>query len=112
MSDNAPGLAKKSCADCAGELAKLTTQQVDDFMTQVPGWRAEGDFLRKTFEFKDFLSAMAFLNKVAEVAEAEGHHPDFRLHSWNKVDFEIQTHDIGGLSVNDFIVAAKIDQVA
>lgn len=112
MSENNQDLAKMSCAGCAGELSKLTTEQVDNLMPQLPGWRAEGDFLRKTFEFKDFVTAMAFLNKVAEVAEAEGHHPDFRLHSWNKVDFEIQTHDIGGLSENDFIVAAKIDQVA
>ena len=112
MAENTPELTKKTCVSCEGGIPKLSTEEVDNLMGQVPGWSAEGDFLRKTFEFKDFLAAMAFLNKVAEVAEAEAHHPDFRLHSWNKVDFEIQTHDIGGLSENDFILAAKIDQVA
>lgn len=112
MSDNPSKLTEKKCAPCEGGASKLTTEQVDNLMPQIPGWRAEGDFLLRTFEFKDFKAAMAFLNQVADIAEAEGHHPDFRLHGWNKVDFEIQTHDVGGLSENDFILAAKIDEVA
>ena len=78
----------------------------------VPLWSlAEGDTrLERRFEFKDFLQAMEFVNRVAGIAEAEGHHPDIAIH-WNKVDLVLWTHSIGGLHENDFIVAAKIDRL-
>ena len=73
-------------------------------------WTLKNGHLYKKFKFKNFLEAMKFVNKVAEIAENEGHHPDFCVH-YNKVEIEIWTHAINGLSENDFIVAAKIDKV-
>ena len=102
-------LARKKCVPCEGGVPKLTADETAGFLKQVTGWTAGGDRIRKSWVFRDFLAAMAFLNEVARIAEAEGHHPDFALHSWNKVDVAIWTHAIGGLSRNDFILAAKID---
>ena len=101
-------LASKKCVPCKGSEHKLKPDQVQTLLRQLKSWEAKDDKLTKTFTFKDFVTAMEFLNRVAEVAEAEGHHPDFSVH-YNRVDFTIFTHDVGGLSENDFIVAAKID---
>jgi 4a-hydroxytetrahydrobiopterin dehydratase len=90
---------------------KLEPQRVQSLLGELPGWQAEGDRLRKLFKFKDFVKAMAFLNSVAQIAESEQHHPDFAVH-YNEVDFTIWTHTVGGLSENDFILAAKIDRAA
>ena len=105
-------LRTMKCVPCEGGVPKLTREESDGFLRQVDGWSLEGDErIRKTFTFRDFVTAMAFLNEVAGIAEGEGHHPDFCVH-WNKVDFSIWTHAIGGLSRNDFILAAKIDAAA
>jgi 4a-hydroxytetrahydrobiopterin dehydratase len=79
---------------------------------RVPAWSlAEaGTRLQRRFEFRDFVEAMKFVNRVADIAEAEGHHPDIAIH-WNKVDLTLWTHKIGGLHVNDFILAARIDRL-
>jgi len=76
----------------------------------VPGWtlREESTRLSRRFEFKDFKKAIEFVNRVAEIAEEQGHHPDIAIH-WNKVDLVLWTHKIGGLHENDFILAAKVD---
>ncbi|HVS79824.1 MAG TPA: 4a-hydroxytetrahydrobiopterin dehydratase [Candidatus Paceibacterota bacterium] len=74
------------------------------------GWKlVDNKEIRKEFAFKDFPEALAFVNKVGAIAETEGHHPNIFLHDWNKVDLTLSTHAIGGLSENDFILAAKID---
>lgn len=79
-------------------------------LAQLSGWSVhEEREIVKEFKFKNFKEALLFVNKVGEVAESEGHHPDILLHSWNKVKVVLSTHSIGGLSLNDFIVAAKID---
>lgn len=104
-------LTTRRCVPCEGGVPKLEEPAIRDLLRQVEGWEAKDDRVRKRFTFADFRAAMAFLNRVADVAEEEGHHPDFRV-SWNKVDFEIWTHAIGGLSENDFILAAKIDRLA
>jgi len=101
-------LAKRKCVELKQGHPKLGADQVRELLGQVSGWDAQGDRLKKTFTFKDFVTAMEFLNRVAEVAESEQHHPDFSVH-YNKVDFLIWTHTVGGLSENDFILAAKID---
>ncbi len=83
------------------------------YIGQLPGWRlVSGDPLKivRQLRFKDFAQAMNFVGRVAEVSEAEGHHPDFCV-SWNRVKLELFTHTIGGLSENDFILAAKINQL-
>jgi 4a-hydroxytetrahydrobiopterin dehydratase len=75
------------------------------------GWRVERDHhLSKLYEFPDFVSALAFVNRVGELAEKNGHHPDVHL-SWGKVRIELWTHKIDGLSESDFVLAAKCDQV-
>lgn len=100
---------QKRCVPCEGGVKPLKPAVAKQFLKEIPGWKIHwGKKLTKRFEFKNFLEAMKFLNRVANVAEEEGHHPDFSVH-YNKVDFVIWTHAIGGLSDNDFIVASKID---
>jgi len=72
-------------------------------------WRQEGDALVRDFKFKDFAEAMAFVNKVAEVAEQRNHHPDILVHGWNNVRLTLSTHSQGGLTESDFRMAAQFD---
>jgi 4a-hydroxytetrahydrobiopterin dehydratase len=102
-------LKKKKCVPCEGGIPRLNPEQVKEYLQQIPGWETQDDKIHKGFKFKNFLEAMAFVNRMAEIAEAEGHHPDFAVH-YNKVDVTIWTHAIGGLSENDFILAAKVDE--
>jgi len=101
-------LTERKCVPCEGGVPKLREDEIAELLGQVEGWTAKDDKLHKRFVFADFMAAMRFLNRVADLAENEGHHPDFCVH-YNKVDFTIYTHAIGGLSTNDFILAAKID---
>jgi 4a-hydroxytetrahydrobiopterin dehydratase len=112
-------LTEKRCVPCEGGTPPLDDAATTLLLGEVDGWRradapssenAEKNEPRisKQFRFEDFLGAMAFLNKMAAIAEAEGHHPDFCVH-YNRVDVTLWTHSVGGLSENDFIVAAKVD---
>ena len=109
-------LTEKHCVPCEGGTPTLDDASVTKMLGQVAGWtvRAEqpgekaGSRITKRVKFKDFVAAMAFLDKLAVIAEAEGHHPDFCVH-YNQVDFTLWTHAVGGLSENDFILASKID---
>jgi 4a-hydroxytetrahydrobiopterin dehydratase len=103
-------LATKRCVPCEGGVPKLDAARVSQLLSEVDGWQAQDDKLHKTFLFEGFLAGMAFLGRVAELAEKEQHHPDFCVH-YNRVDFTIWTHAVGGLSENDFILAAKIDKL-
>ena len=105
-------LARKSCVPCRGGLPPIEEREARELLRLTPLWSlAEGGKrLTRTFEFADFKGAMEFVNRVAEVAEAEGHHPDIAIH-WNRVDLVLWTHKIGGLHENDFILAAKIDRL-
>jgi len=104
-------LTSKKCEPCEGGIPPLDREHFSGYLDEVPEWRVqEGDkAIARELKFKDFAAAMALVNKVAALAEEEGHHPDIDLHGWNKVTFTLSTHAIGGLSVNDFILAAKID---
>jgi 4a-hydroxytetrahydrobiopterin dehydratase len=104
-------LKTKRCIPCEGGVPKLNADQISDLSKQLKGWEVRGEKLHKTLKFKDFVEAMAFLNRLADVAEAEGHHPDFSVH-YNVVDVTIWTHAIDGLSENDFILAAKLDDLS
>ena len=104
-------LAKRKCVPCEKGDPKLGADQVRELLGKVRGWQARDDKIHKTFSFKDFVTAMEFLNRVAEVAESEGHHPDLCVH-YSRVDFTVVTHAVGGLSEHDFILAAKIDALA
>ena len=104
------GLRDKKCVPCEGGVAPLSKTETKRLLGQVRGWTEQRRKLRRTLTFGDFRGAMAFVNRVAEIAEEEGHHPDFCVH-YSRVDFTVWTHAIGGLSENDFILAAKIDAI-
>lgn len=111
MNDKSQCLIDKKCVPCEGGVPVLTDSEEDRFAPMVPEWALNREGVHRItrrYEFKDFVEAMAFINKVADVAEDEGHHPNIAV-SWNRVDLELFTHAIDGLSENDFIVAAKID---
>jgi 4a-hydroxytetrahydrobiopterin dehydratase len=105
-------LASRHCVACRGGTPPLSEKEARALLPGVPLWSlAEGSTrLTRRFEFRDFVQAMEFVNRVAEIAESEGHHPDIAIH-WNKVDLVLWTHAIGGLHENDFIVAAKVDRL-
>ena len=101
-------LTQKRCVPCEGGVPSLAKEEVERLLAQVSGWSFSGKWITKEFKFKNFVEAMKFVNRVADIAEAEGHHPDIHIH-YNRVRFDIWTHAIDGLSENDFILAAKID---
>src|SRR3989344_722437 len=104
-------LLNKKCVSCEGKGIKpFTRMQAGKYMSQVLGWALDSDAkqISKEFKFKDFIGAINFVNNVADIAESEGHHPDIKI-NYNKVLLNLSTHAIGGLSENDFILAAKVD---
>src|SRR5262249_35240549 len=106
-------LPRKPCVPCEGGIAALTPQQPREFLPGVPTWRITGDGkrLRREWRVQDFVTALDFFNRVGQIAEKEDHHPDLHLTGYRDVVIEIGTHAIDGLSENDFILAAKIDQL-
>jgi 4a-hydroxytetrahydrobiopterin dehydratase len=107
-------LDQKHCVPCEGGVLPLTSEEIQPFMKQVNGWIAISNnmAIEKQFVFKNFKEALAFVNAAGAIAEEEGHHPDLHLQNWNKVTVTLSTHAIGGLSENDFILAAKIDKIS
>jgi 4a-hydroxytetrahydrobiopterin dehydratase len=99
---------KKRCVPCEGGAPRLERVQVDEWLRTVDGWSHGDDRLLKRFRFRDFQAAMRFVNSMAALAEEEGHHPDFAV-QYATVDVKLWTHAAGGLTENDFILAAKID---
>ena len=110
---NATELTKKHCVPCEGGVPVLKPDQVRELLGKVPGWELSDDGKRiwRQWRLSNFVACLGFFNKVGEIAEAEGHHPDLHLTGYRNARIEITTHAIGGLSENDFILAAKIDQV-
>ena len=107
----ADDLASKVCVPCRGGVPPLTEEQQAPLLAQLEGWRVvDNHHLAKKYEFPDFVKALAFVNRVGEVAEENGHHPDLYL-TWGKVGIEIYTHKINGLTESDFVLAAKCDKV-
>ena len=103
-------LAKSKCVPCRAGAPKLTTEQAEEMLEEVPMWTLKDNAIEREFKFKDFREAIDFINKVAGIAEEQDHHPDICVY-YNKVRLELSTHKIGGLSENDFIMAAKIDEI-
>ncbi|MFA6076761.1 MAG: 4a-hydroxytetrahydrobiopterin dehydratase [Candidatus Paceibacterota bacterium] len=104
-------LLKKKCVPCEDKnLKPLSRADAQDYLDELTGWSLDKDVkkISKEYKFKDFIGALNFVERVADIAEEEGHHPDIHIH-YNKVLLELSTHAIGGLSENDFIVATKID---
>lgn len=111
MTTAACDLVRKKCVPCEGGVPRLTTTEAETLLAGLPGWTltADGERIRKTWTVRHFRDALAFFHRVALLAEDEGHHPDLHLVGYRNVAIEIWTHAIGGLSENDFILAAKID---
>ena len=104
-------LTAKSCIPCRGGIPPLSQKEAEKLLSEVPGWelRDNATKIERTFKFGDFVSALNFVNKVAELAESEGHHPDISF-GWGYCHILFYTHKIGGLHENDFIMAAKVSQ--
>lgn len=107
-------LVQKKCLPCEGGVAAYTPADAERQLVQLHGWRLthDGKRIRKDWKMKNFVAAIEFFNSVARVAEADQHHPDLHLEEYRKVWIELWTHAIGGLSENDFILAAKIDGIS
>ena len=108
-------LYKKKCIPCEGRVVPFDKSQIHKYLKKVDGWNVIKNennifYLEKIFKFKNFLDSQKFINKVGQISENEGHHPDI-LFGWGYAEIKITTHAIEGLSENDFILAAKIDQI-
>ena len=103
-------LKNKHCVPCEEGGEALSPREAEELLKEIKGWEIEEyKKIFKNFRFKDFKEAMVFVDKVAGVAEAEGHHPDIHIF-YNKVTIELWTHAVKGLSRNDFILAGKVDE--
>jgi 4a-hydroxytetrahydrobiopterin dehydratase len=103
-------LAEKQCVPCRGGVPPLAGKELENLSSQLSGWTvSSGHHLEKSYKFPDFRAALAFVNRVGEVAEEQGHHPELGL-GWGHVDVRIWTHKIDGLTESDFILAAKLDR--
>ena len=112
---NMSDLLNKKCAPCEGGVLPFDISEIHKYQKKVDGWDILKDekkicFLNKKFKFKNFIDSQNFINKVGQISENEGHHPDISF-GWGYADIKITTHAIEGLSENDFILAAKIDQL-
>ena len=113
MSAKPDPLVSRSCTPCRGGMAPLDKDAVKAFRRQTPAWavRDEDRRIERTFKFKNFAEAFAFTKRAGDLAEAEGHHPDISF-GWGYATVSLQTKKIKGLHENDFIMAAKLDQLA
>ncbi|MCA9058246.1 MAG: 4a-hydroxytetrahydrobiopterin dehydratase [Planctomycetaceae bacterium] len=110
---SAEQLCSVKCVPCEGGVPKMTGEEAAAQLQELEGWEilSGPDRIRKTWVVRNFVAGMEFFQAVTSVAEAEGHHPDLHLVGYRNLSIEIWTHAIGGLSLNDFILAAKIDRL-
>ena len=101
-------LTDKQCKPCEGGMPPLTQQEINALLKQLDGWVQHNGLIGKTFDFKNYYQAMAFVNAVAWLSHREDHHPDMTV-GYNKCHVQYTTHAVNGLSENDFICAAKVD---
>ncbi len=106
-------LKNQKCKACSGNTPKFDEKQISDNLSKLNSWSVndEQKMIYKKFNFKTFKQALNFTNKVGEIADVEGHHPDISL-GWGYSLVMLHTHAIQGLSINDFIIAAKIDEIS
>ena len=107
-------LIHKKCSACEGDMALVGPDEAASQLERLPGWRIThtGKRIRKDWTVKNFMAGLDFFKRVGQVAELEDHHPDLHLEGYRKVWIELSTHAIGGLSENDFILAAKINYLS
>ena len=110
METVASELVRKKCVPCEGGMAPLTPEQLRPFLKGLPGWELEAGAITRTYRFKNYFDTMAFVNAAAWISHREDHHPDM-LVGYNTCKVSYLTHAINGLSENDFICAAKLDQL-
>ena len=108
-------LSKKKCVPCEGNIPPFDTNEIHKYLKKVNGWDVKSDeknyfYLIKKFNFENFLESQSFVNKVGNISEKEGHHPDISF-GWGYCEIKIFTHAIKGLAESDFILAAKIDEL-
>jgi len=104
-------LASRECVPCRGGVPPLEGKEADELLKQLDGWEmSQGHHLLRTYRFKDFRQSLDFVNRVGELAEQQGHHPDICF-GWGKAEISIWTHKIDGLTESDFVLAAKIDKL-
>lgn len=104
-------LHKRTCVACTGATPQISRAQAEEWLRDIPGWEFRDGppmAITRTTQCRDFSEACALFMQVALLCEAEGHHADIRVFGWRNIEFTLSTHAIGGLSENDFIVAAKI----
>ncbi len=106
-------LSTKKCLPCEGIGEPLSNEKAKGLLSEILDWdiREDGKLILRDYVMKSFMAAIRFIHKVAEIAESENHHPDIHLTSYRKLRIELTTHALGGLSENDFIVAAKINNL-
>ena len=104
-------LLNRSCVPCHGGVPRLGASEIEKYLGELRGWEVVGEHhLKKTYAYPNFRQSLALVNRIGEVAETEGHHPDICF-GWGRVEVTIYTHAIDGLSESDFILAAKIDAI-
>ena len=113
MTATASELKSKKCKPCEGGVPEIGMEEATRLLKELPGWELSGSGkkIRREWTAKNFLAVMDFFHRVAELAEEEGHHPDLHLTEYRNATVELTTHAIGGLSENDFILAAKINDI-
>ncbi len=104
-------LAEQHCVPCEGGMVPLNDAEVQKGLLDTDGWRLEDGKLVRDIQSRTFMLVLGLVNRIAELAESEGHHPDLWIHDWNQLQISLWTHAIGGLSRNDFILAAKINEL-
>jgi 4a-hydroxytetrahydrobiopterin dehydratase len=102
-------LAARSCTSCNSDTPTIGSAESGSYLLQLPDWQLVDGKLTRDVKLRDFRGALDRLNAIAELAESEGHHPDLGIKSWNILTMSLWTHSAGGLTENDFIMAAKID---
>ncbi|MFN2577501.1 MAG: 4a-hydroxytetrahydrobiopterin dehydratase [Pyrinomonadaceae bacterium] len=104
-------LAERQCVPCRGGVPAMKGAELETLAAQVPGWQVVNEHhLSRNYQFKDFREALDFVNRIGELAEEQGHHPDICF-GWGKAEISIWTHKIDGLTESDFVLAAKIDKL-
>jgi 4a-hydroxytetrahydrobiopterin dehydratase len=113
MTTQTTELQRKHCVPCEGGVPALDKTEIQKLLHSLPDWKlsSDGKWIRREWCVKDFASGLEFFQKVGAIAEAEGHHPDLHLSGYRNLAIELSTHAVGGLTENDFILAAKIDEL-
>ncbi|PIR39098.1 MAG: 4a-hydroxytetrahydrobiopterin dehydratase [Alphaproteobacteria bacterium CG11_big_fil_rev_8_21_14_0_20_39_49] len=106
------GFSTKKCVPCKGGVKPLSQNEVKNLLSEIDGWQTNAEFnlIVKDIKFRNFEQALEFVNKVGKIAEEQNHHPDIKM-GWGYCNITLQSHSIGGLHENDFIIAAKINEI-